>query len=140
MEMTVEQVQGQVPITVLALDGALDASNFEDVIAKAQDIYNSGSRYLLLDLTQLTFMSSSGMAAMHSVTLLMNGDEPPDLEQGWAVFHSMVRDRESGLQPHLKILNPQPPVERVLKLSGMDNFIEILTDKEAAIAAFASTG
>ncbi len=38
MQMTIESVQGKVPVTILALRGDLDASNFESVIAKAKEI------------------------------------------------------------------------------------------------------
>ena len=35
MDMTVQQVQGKVPVTVLQTHGDLDASNYKNLIAKA---------------------------------------------------------------------------------------------------------
>ena len=36
MSITLDQAQGKVPVTVLAIHGDLDASNYLEVIAQAQ--------------------------------------------------------------------------------------------------------
>ena len=74
--------------------------------------------------------------ALHSIALLVRGEEPPDPEHGWAAFHAISHDLDSGPQQHVKLLNPQPRVERVLKMAGFDRFFEVFTDQEAAIASF----
>ena len=43
---TTEEVAGRVPITVLALDGELDASNFERLIVEVSGLYDRGTRNL----------------------------------------------------------------------------------------------
>ena len=139
MDIATEQAQGEVPVTVLALKGEMDASNYQTVVAEAQKIYNNGAHNLLLDISELSFMSSSGLAGLHMIAVLMRGEEPPNPEDGWAVFHAIDRDRDSGLQQHFKLLNPQPAIERVLRSSGLDLFFEIHTDKAAAIASFATS-
>ncbi len=48
----------------------------------------------------------------------------------------MHRDRESGMQPHFKLLSPQPRVEKILEMVGFDRFLEIHTDLETAVASF----
>ena len=53
MQITVENVQGSVPLAVMGLHGKLDASNFESVIDKAKEIYADGVEYLLLDMSEL---------------------------------------------------------------------------------------
>ena len=136
MDMTIEQAQGTVPVTILALQGELDASNYQNVVAKAQELYDAGTRHLLLDLSELSFMSSSGLAALHMIAVLMRGEQPPDPEYGWAAFHAIDRDRDSGKQQPVKLLNPQPLIERTLKNSGFDQFFDMVTDKAAAIASF----
>ena len=139
MQINVSHMQGKVPVTVLALKGEMDASNYQSVVAEAEKIYNNGSRYLLLDMSELSFMSSSGLAGLHMIAVLMRGEEPPDPEYGWAVFHAIEQDRDSGQQQHFKLLSPQPSIERVLRTSGLDLFFEIHTDKAAAIASFATS-
>ena len=73
MQMTAEHVQGRIPITILAIHGDIDASNYDQVIAEARDLYAAGSRHLLLDLSDVPFMGSSGVVALHSIALLMRG-------------------------------------------------------------------
>ena len=48
LDTTVEHVEGRVPVTVVALEGELDASNFQDLVATAQGLYGAGTRHLLL--------------------------------------------------------------------------------------------
>ena len=90
LQITTERVEGRVPITVVGLDGELDASNFERLIEEVRGLYDVGDRTLLLDLSGLTFMASSGLVALHSIVLVMHGDEPPDLEGGWSAFHALT--------------------------------------------------
>jgi anti-anti-sigma regulatory factor len=136
MHLTIELAQGYVPVTILGIHGALDASNYEDVIAKAQQLYDTGMRYLLIDMSDMSFMSSSGLVALHSIALLLRGEPSPDPEMGWQAFHAIAHDRDSGSQPHVKLLNPQPKVRQTLELTSMDEFFEIYAEREAAVASF----
>ena len=63
MTISISQKQGRVPVTVISVDGRLDGQNYQDLIAKGQELYNAGSRDVLLDLTGLTYVSSAGMVA-----------------------------------------------------------------------------
>ena len=136
MDITVKQIQGSVPVTILQTHGDLDASNYQDLLAKGQEVYEAGARDILVDMSDTPFMGSSGLAALHSLALLVRGDELPDLESGWNVFHEIDRDRDSGLQKHIKLLNPQPQVDRTLEMTGLKQFFEVHTDLETAIASF----
>jgi anti-anti-sigma regulatory factor len=136
MEMNVETIQGNTPVTILSLQGDLDASNSEAVIAKVQGLFASGTRRLLLDLSGLQFMSSSGLVALHSINLLMRGEQPHDLESGWDAFHAIDQDRERGLKPQVKVLNPRPKIASTLQKTGMDRFFEIFTDRKAALESY----
>jgi anti-anti-sigma regulatory factor len=136
MQITVDQIQSRVPVTILAIHGDLDASNYEQVIAKARELYAAGALHLLLDLSDMPFMGSSGVVALHSVALLMHGETPPDPEAGWQAFHSIDHARAGGVQQQVKLLSPQPKVSRTLQITSMGDFFEIYTDKQAAIASF----
>jgi len=136
MHMTVDQAQGQVPVTILQLHGSLDASNYEQAIARARELYAAGTRHLLIDLSDLSFMGSSGVVALHSIALLLRGEEPLDPETGWRGFHDIDRDPSLEPQRYVKLLNPQPKIDRTLELVGMNEFFEIYTDIQAAIASF----
>ena len=136
MNITVEQVQGAVPITIVSTHGDLDASNYQELISRARELYNSGTRDLLLDMTDTPFMSSAGIVALHAVALLMRHEQPPDPDSGWEAFHAIDRDLDSGRQQHLKLLNPQPRIERALEKTGLKQIFDIFTDRDAAIASF----
>jgi len=136
MQITVDQIQSRVPVTVLAIHGDIDASNYEQVIAKGRELYAAGARHLLLDLSDVPFMGSSGVVALHSIALLMRGETPPNPEAGWQAFHAIDHARAGGVQQQVKLLNPQPKVSRTLQITSIGDFFEIYTDKQAAIASF----
>ena len=133
----VEQVGGRVPITVVALDGELDASNFERLIEDVRGLYDRGTRHLLLDLGGLTFLASSGLVALHSIVRVLHGEAPDDTEAGWDVLHHLGHDVASGdTQREVQLAAPQPAVARVLQRTGMDRLFVIHESRDAAIAAF----
>jgi anti-anti-sigma regulatory factor len=136
MNITVTQAESRVPVTILHTHGDLDASSFQDLIAAAQTAYDGGARDILLDLRDTPYMSSSGLVALQSIAALARGETPPDPGAGWAAFRAIDRDRGGGLQPHFKLLNPQPRVDHVLEMTGFKRFLEIHTDLEAAVASF----
>jgi anti-anti-sigma factor len=135
---TTEEVAGRVPITVLALDGELDASNFERLIDEVTGLYDRGTRNLLVDLAGLTFLASSGLVALHSIVRILHGERPDDLESGWDVLHHMGHDAATGdeMQRDVQLAAPQPAVARVLQRTGMDRLFVIHEGRDAAIAAF----
>lgn len=136
MEIKVEDVQVKAPVTILSLKGELDASNFELLIEQAKSCHAAGSRNFLIDMSELNFMSSSGLVALHSIVLITRGEQPPEMSSGWSVFHSIELDMDSGIQVHVKILNPQPKIHQTLKKTGMDHFFMVFTDRQAAIQSF----
>jgi anti-anti-sigma regulatory factor len=136
MDISVSQAQGSVPVTVLKLDGQLDGQTYQDLIGKAQDLYNSGSRDFLLDLSDLTYISSAGLVALHSVALLTRGQVLPDFEGGWSAYRSMGRSSEAGVQKHVKLLNPRSEVMGVLDMVGFGNVFEVYINLDEAVNSF----
>ena len=136
MNISVSQVQGNVPVTILKLDGQLDGQNFQELISKAQELHSAGQRDFLLDLSDLTYISSAGLVALHSVALLTRGDELPDVERGWTAYRSMGRSGEAGVQKHVKLLNPRTEIMSVLDMVGFSTVFEIFTDREEAVNSF----
>lgn len=138
VQMNVENVNVKAStwVTVLRLVGSLDGSNFESLILKARDLHASGMRNMLLDLAGLDFMSSAGMVALHSLVLMMRGEQLPDLTEGWEALRGIGRDEDSAGQKNIKLLNPQPRVLNTLQISGMDRFFEIFTSEREALESF----
>src|SRR3954451_997197 len=104
LQTTVEQVEGPTPVTVVALDGELDGATYEGIIDTIRGLYAAGTRKLLLDLSDLSFISSSGLVAIHSAMRLMRGEAPPDPEQGRKALRA-IRDavEAASAQTRLRI-------------------------------------
>ncbi len=134
--MSVSQAQGNVPVTIIKIDGQLDGQNYQELISKAQELYKEGTRDFLLDLSELTYVSSAGLVALHSMALLARGEELPDTEGGWSAYRSMGRSSEAGMQKHVKLLNPRSEVMGVLDMVGFSNVFEIYTDLDEAVKSF----
>src|SRR3954454_20059914 len=96
LQTTVERVDGRVPVTVLALDGELDASNFESVIEEVRGLYAAGDRTLLLDLSGLTFMARSGLVALHMIVLVLQDEQPQHPDGGRSTFHALSDAVDAG--------------------------------------------
>jgi anti-anti-sigma factor len=137
MQTTVERVEGNVPVTVLALSGELDASNYLRLVDDVKPLYAAGARHLLLDLTDLTFISSSGLVSLYSILKVMQGEEPPDPEYGWSALHTIEHDTEQGsTQNVVRLAGMQPAVAGVLERTGLDALFPSHPDRESALAAF----
>lgn len=131
-----ESVDARVPVTVLTLEGELDAANFERLIDEVRALYDGGTRQLVLDLGGLTFIASSGLVALHSIVRIMRGEPPPDPDAGWDAFHTLGLDVSSGsTQTEVQLCSPQPAVARVLQRTGLDRLFTIHPDRASAIAA-----
>jgi anti-anti-sigma regulatory factor len=138
MNLTVDRADGAVPITILRIEGDLDASNYEQLIAEGARLHEAGTAHLILDMTAVPYMGSSGLVALHSIALLLEGRVAPDPEAGWGAHHEISKSVEAGMQPYLKLVIPEVAgsLRRVMERTGMDRFIEIHPDEAAAIAAF----
>ncbi len=139
MEITSHQTTDPIPVSVMALHGELDASNYLDVIDYVRQLYQKGTRQLIIDLSDVSFLSSSGLVALHSAALLMRGDEPPSPELGWSAFHAIASDVEQeGFETCCTLVNPQTRVRKSLEMTGFSAFLHIYNDIDSAVQAFAN--
>ena len=136
MEIIVSQIQDTPSVSVMKLRGALDGSTYEDFISEAEKLYKEGVRNLILDMSELTFMSSAGLSGLHRVARIYRGEDPSTFEEGWAAIHAMGKERNSGLQKQIKLFNPNEKILSVLDTVGFKAFFEIYTEMEPALASF----
>lgn len=134
MTIDVERLGGNPPVTVVALAGELDASNYEQVIDVVRSAYAAGSRGLVFDLEQLTFMASSGLFAMHSAVRIMRGETPPDPEEGWGALHQMAQDHDAQAS-NVRLAAAQEPIARVLDRTGMLRLFALDATRAEAVSA-----
>ena len=130
MEISVSHEQGRVPVTVFHIKG--DITQADELQHLAQDAFNQGDRYLLLDLGEVPFMGSWGLRALHVIYMLLRSDAPDEKDE---VVRSGLRDGTYKSR-HLKLLRPSETVMKVLSLAGYDMFLEIHRDLKEAIASF----
>ena len=136
MNISATTEAGRVDVTVLRVEGQLDGQSYQNLIAKARELFDTGARDFVLDLTDLTYISSAGLVALHSIALMLKGEEMPDTEHGWSAYRSMGRGSEAGVQAHIKLLNPRDEVRSVLEMVGFDRLFEIFTDRNEAVKSF----
>ena len=136
MQITVSTQQGNVPVTVVQPHGDVDASNFNELIDKVQSLHKDGAQDFLIDLSDVSYMSSAGLVALHSISIMLRGEKPADPESGWAALKAMDRSRERGMQKHVKLLNPQQYVADTFDKAGFTQFFEVHTDLQKAVASF----
>ncbi len=131
MEISVSTAQGRVPVTILRVQGNLDAANADEFNAAANKAVKDGALDILLDFTQVQFMSSIGIRSLSMLYDLLH----PGTEHEKDAIHSAMR-ANTYTAAHLKLLNVNPRLRSTLDFVMMDRYLEMFTDEQAAIASF----
>lgn len=136
MKITLTNEVGRVNITVIHLEGRLDAHTYHTLIEKTRDAYKAGARDFLIDLSDLTYISSAGLVALYTIAKIANGEPLPDEESGWSAGRPGERKNREGVQEHVKLCNPRAEVKSVLDMVGFGSAFEIFTDVDQAVKSF----
>jgi anti-anti-sigma regulatory factor len=136
MQISFSKQEGRVPVTVMHLEGNLDASNYTEVIARAQDAYDQGARDLLIDLSKVPYVSSAGLMSLHSMALIFTGQSLKTKEAGRPTFRSINAQNDDLVRQHMKLFNPQTDVQYLLDVVGLKQLLDVFTDLEAAVQSF----
>ena len=136
MEIIISPNQDAPDVSIMKLRGELDGSSYEYFIEEGQKLYDAGIRKLILDMSELTFISSAGLAGIHRVARVFRGDDRSTMEEGWGALRAMGNDNDNGFQKYIKLLNPSQNIQNVLDTVGFTAFFEIYTDIHPAIASF----
>jgi anti-anti-sigma factor len=138
MDIKVSVENGSVPVTVMHIDGNIDASSYEAFQARADELIAGGARYLLIDLEHAPFVSSAGLRALHHIfSHLRSSDSDSKMTE-----EEVRRGISAGTykSPHLKLTNVSKEAKVSMQLGGFDMFIDIFDDRETALAAFQPAG
>jgi len=129
MDISSWQESGQIPVTILQLKGDLTAE--EQLVDKAQTVFQDGARDIILDLSGVPYISSAGLRAIHVIYMLLRSADPQDEE-------TAVRGITRGTykSPHLKLVNPSRNGLKALTTSGYDLFLDIHDSIPKAVASF----
>ncbi len=136
MQISFSKQEGRVPVTVMHLEGNLDASNYTEVIARAQDAYDQGARDLLIDLSKVPYVSSAGLMSLHSMALIFAGQALKTKEAGRPTFRSINAQNDELVRQHMKLFNPQTDVQYLLDVVGLKQLLDVFADLEAAVQSF----
>lgn len=136
MDIIVSKEKGREAVAVIKVVGQLDGQTYQQLIDVAREEYAAGSKNFLLDLSELTYISSAGLVSFHTLALILQGAALPNSEEGWNTLKSMDRTRESGKQKNIKLLNPQDQVTSVLEMVGFSALFDVFTDRQKAIDSF----
>lgn len=128
LEIKTSQHTGRVPVTLFELIGEMDASNSPQVQAGIQQVLDAGARYMVIDFSQVTYISSSGLRVIYSVAKALStlGEQTAHAEFRAGTFKSA----------YLKLINPSQNVRKALEVMGFNMYIEIHSDLGQAIASF----
>jgi len=136
MEITVTVQQGRVPVTIVQPHGDLDASNYTQLVERVEGLIKGGAEDFVMDLSDVPYMSSAGLVALHSLAITLRGEAPVNPENGWAALKSMDRSRGKGVEKHIKLLSPQAFVAETFDKAGFTQFFEVFTDLQKAVDSF----
>ena len=79
MIITTSQIQGDVSVTVLHLKGHLHGATERELLDRARQAHEDGTKHLLLDLTDLEVLSSAGLRAIQNIFKLFTPQSDMEL-------------------------------------------------------------
>ena len=118
LNISSDQVQTDVPVTVFHLRGWLDAQSESDLLEAARSAYDGGARYLLIDMRELDTLTSAGMRALQKV------------------FQIFTPKEDQFKISHLKLCNAPPQIYNVLGITGFLQNIPMYESQQAALDSF----
>jgi anti-sigma B factor antagonist len=120
LDIMVGQAQGNVEVTILRVEGDIDASTHKSLQDKGTEVINAGAEHIILDLGGVKYMGSAGFRAIHAMSNMLGDGASAGLSKS----------------PYLKLLNPTEAVARVIKTLGFDVYLDIYQDRDEAINSF----
>jgi anti-anti-sigma factor len=132
MELTVAQQTGRIPVTVVHITGDIDSSTYQQVQTRIEQAVQAGAHDVIMDLTEVGYISSAGIRLLSHLFNLLRGNLPQESDEAMKLG---VRDG-TFKSPHLKLVSPTPRVADVLKMSGMDMLLESYRSVPEAVASF----
>ena len=100
-------------VAVVSVSGRVDSATAPDLEAALKKLVDAEKTQIVLDLLNVEYMSSAGLRAMVSTlksVKRVNGD--------------------------LRIANPSPRVEEVLRLAGLTSIFSIYRSRDEAVSSF----
>ncbi len=132
MQLKVSTENARVPVTVVHVEGNIDSGSYEAFLSGVEGVIKTGARHVLIDLSNVPFVSSSGLRALNILFNRLRSLTPdvPDEEMRQGVNDGTYKS------PQLKLLNPSKATVTALESSGFSMFLEVFQDMHTAVASF----
>lgn len=128
MDINITIEQASEAVAVMKLNGDVNASNFMEIVDKAREIYKNPARYLVIDLSNVPSISSTGMVALHKISLIYSGVSQ-DVEEG----QNPDFTHSNKARKFVKLINPQPDVDKELEKAGMKLYFKFFDSIDSVL-------
>jgi anti-anti-sigma regulatory factor len=128
LSITKSQIQGDISVTVLHLKGQLDRMTSNDLLDRAREAHEDGAAHLLIDLSSVDMLTSSGLLAIQSIFKMF----APDTDMEIMRHHH----EEPYKSPYMKLVCPDPKIYYILNIAGFLQNILIYNNMDEAIKSF----
>jgi anti-anti-sigma regulatory factor len=122
------QIQGEVNVTILHLSGHLHGDTENELLDRARQANEDGSKYLLLDLSGVEILTSAGLRAIHQIFNLFTPQSDVEIIRR--------HGEEPYKSPYVKLVCPNPEIYYVLNIAGFLQNILIYNNMEDALSSF----
>ncbi len=117
------------PVRILHLTGKLDGETQSWLLDAAREEQAAGTRFLLIDLHGLDFITSAGLGALHNIYKLFTPQTDVD---AW----EKDKHGEPYKSAYMKLASASPSVYYVLNIAGFLQNIPVYPDLEEALKSF----
>jgi len=128
LTITKSQIQGTGSVMILHLIGQLDGSTENQLLDQARQVHEDGATHLLIDLSEVTMLTSAGLRAIQNTLKLFTPQSDIDL------MHQHTG--EPYKSPYFKMVCPNPQIYYVLNIAGFLHNIPIYSEMDEAIGSF----
>jgi hypothetical protein len=124
LSITSLQAKEKSNVTIFQLNGVLDAASEDDLYDRACQAFDDGAKFLVLDMGNLTYISSAGLRALHNIFKMCT----PESE-----FEAARESGEPYKSPYFKLAGASSEVYYVLNLAGFLHNIPFYPTMEDAL-------
>jgi anti-anti-sigma regulatory factor len=132
MDIIVFKSEGALPVAVLRVGEEINMSTSAKIDSAARAEIAAGTRNLVVDLTNVPYMTSAGIRLLTGLFKLLRGNSPEESDEAMSAG---LRDG-TFKSPHLKLVNPNQLVREVLQTSGLDMLLAIYPTVDEAVTSF----
>jgi len=132
MQIQLSNQPGRVPVTIFHIVGDIDTNTYLQLEAEAREAHAAGAKNIVLDMSNVGYVSSAGIRAINAIYNLLRTTTPAESDE--AVRQGI--NAGTYKSPHLKLAHLNARVNEALKIAGVDMFLDFQPDIDSAVASF----